>query len=59
MDLLLAGGYDWATWYLDDFITGDVDDVPSSVADEYFQFEHGVNAGQGTTFESQKYSMLT
>lgn len=46
MNLLLDGGYDWATWYLDDFITGDVNDVSTIISNEYFQFEHGVNAGQ-------------
>jgi hypothetical protein len=47
MNLLLEGGYDWAFWYLDAFIKENLYDVPLAITNEYYQFEHGVNAGQG------------
>lgn len=45
--MLNDAGYDWAYWYLDAFIKVNLYDVPDSITTPLYQFEHGVNAGQG------------
>lgn len=47
MTMLNDGAYDWAYWYLDAFIKADLYTVPDSITTPLFQYEHGVNAGQG------------
>lgn len=45
--MLTDAGYDWAYWYLDVFIKENLYDVSPDIVNLYYQFEHGVNAGQG------------
>lgn len=47
MQMLTEGGYDWAYWFLDAFIRDNLYDVSYDITNALFQFEHGVNAGQG------------
>ena len=47
MQMLTEAGYDWAYWFLDAFIKENLYDVSVDITNALFQFEHGVNAGQG------------
>ena len=49
MKYLNDKAFDWAAWYNPEtFIKQDLDTVPLHITVENFQFEHGVNAGQGS-----------
>jgi hypothetical protein len=48
MEMLRRDSIDWATWYTpQNYIFGDLSDVPDKILKPNFPFQHGVNVGQG------------
>ncbi|KAK5018466.1 hypothetical protein BJ546DRAFT_1061617 [Cryomyces antarcticus] len=47
MKYLNDAAYDWAYWYEEAFIKVDLDTVSANLTNSLYQYEHGVNAGQG------------